>query len=322
MTNSQHERIKGAVFGQFVGDAAALGTHWIYDTTELLARHGGSIEGFESPSEGHYHHGRFPGEQTHYGDAAKILVESLLDSELRFDPDDFGKRFHSFFSSSSYSGYLDHATKDTLRNIDAFASENPNSRIPFAKLGSQDEQMASVTSLAPLLLVSSSLSETLQTADEFTRIRQNNARARAYTKTLVAILYHLVQGRPPLEAVELSLQQLDPANPYEAEAKQRAQTAVDKRDRSVLETTAELGQSCPLPGSFPSALHAFLRNENDFRDAILETIKAGGDNAGRAAIVGALCGANLGFDSISTNWIQKLAHRPSLSALLSRNAFV
>ena len=32
------DRLRGAVWGQFVGDAAALGTHWIYDLEELRSK--------------------------------------------------------------------------------------------------------------------------------------------------------------------------------------------------------------------------------------------------------------------------------------------
>ncbi|MBV8099512.1 MAG: ADP-ribosylglycohydrolase family protein, partial [Verrucomicrobia bacterium] len=58
------DRLRGAVWGQFVGDAAALGTHWIYDLQELSAQFPGGVVGFESPQPGHYHEGRKPGDQT------------------------------------------------------------------------------------------------------------------------------------------------------------------------------------------------------------------------------------------------------------------
>jgi hypothetical protein len=32
---SKEDRLRGTVWGQFVGDAAALGTHWIYGLAEL-----------------------------------------------------------------------------------------------------------------------------------------------------------------------------------------------------------------------------------------------------------------------------------------------
>jgi hypothetical protein len=63
-------RLRGAVWGQFVGDAAALGTHWIYDLSELAARFPDGIFGCEAPAAGDYHESKKPGDQTHYGDGA------------------------------------------------------------------------------------------------------------------------------------------------------------------------------------------------------------------------------------------------------------
>src|SRR5271166_2352818 len=71
------DRFRGAVVGQFVGDAAALGTHWIYNLTELQQLYPSGVSGFEAPKEGHYHFGKKPGDQTHYGDGALVLLESL-----------------------------------------------------------------------------------------------------------------------------------------------------------------------------------------------------------------------------------------------------
>ena len=80
------------VWGQFLGDAAALGSHWIYNLTELKEKFPAGLAGFESPREGHYHWGKAPGDLTHYGDAALVLLESLAETG-EFDPVAYGARF-------------------------------------------------------------------------------------------------------------------------------------------------------------------------------------------------------------------------------------
>src|SRR3984957_1602724 len=112
---SLEARLRGAVWGQFVGDAAALGTHWIYNLAELQKLYPGGIQGFEAPQEGHYHFGKKPGDQTHYGDGALVLLESLA-KEGRFDPRAFGRSFVEAFRTDTYSGYIDKATRGTLEN--------------------------------------------------------------------------------------------------------------------------------------------------------------------------------------------------------------
>src|SRR6202007_841697 len=118
------DRFRGAIWGQFVGDAAALGTPWIYDLTDLQQQFPSGIYGFETPAEGHYHFGKKPGDQTHYGDGALVLLESLATGGA-FDARTFGRSFVETFRPGAYSGYIDKATRGTLENYQAFAQFNP-----------------------------------------------------------------------------------------------------------------------------------------------------------------------------------------------------
>jgi hypothetical protein len=94
------DQIRGAVWGQFVGDAFCLGSHWIYDLTELSRRFPGGLQGFEDPGEGHYHFGKKPGDLTHYGDGALLQLRSLVQVG-HFDAVDFGSRFVVMMESST-----------------------------------------------------------------------------------------------------------------------------------------------------------------------------------------------------------------------------
>ena len=116
-------RLRGAVWGQFVGDAAALGTHWIYDLSELSARFPNGVFGFEAPAAEHYHKSKKSGDQTHYGDGALVLLESIAEHGS-FDPCAFGNRFVEKFGSPDYQGYLDWATQGTLKNYQRFKESN------------------------------------------------------------------------------------------------------------------------------------------------------------------------------------------------------
>src|SRR5689334_4039769 len=107
------DHLKGTIWGQFVGDAFCLGSHWIYDLNQLDNRFPGGVNGFDAPEAGHYHAGKNPGDFTHYGDAALLMLQSIA-QQGHFSPQDFGARFVALFGSDQYRGYLDHATKGTL----------------------------------------------------------------------------------------------------------------------------------------------------------------------------------------------------------------
>src|SRR5260370_40077652 len=142
------DRLRGAVWGQFVGDAAALGTHWIYDLSELSARFPGGIAGFEAPAAGDYHESKKPGDQTHYGDGALVLLESIAEHG-GFDPRAFGNRFVETFGSSHYHDYLDWATQGTLKNYKRFSESNSPGDYDFQQ-GADDAELATASRLAGL----------------------------------------------------------------------------------------------------------------------------------------------------------------------------
>jgi ADP-ribosylglycohydrolase len=70
--------------------------------------------------------------------------------------------------------------------------------------------------------------------------------------------------------------------------------------------TSKTGKILPPICSLTSAVQATAKHNEDFQTAILETAKAGGDNAGRAAMIGSWIGARLGVEELPEDWIQKL----------------
>lgn len=62
--------------------------------------------------------------------------------------------------------------------------------------------------------------------------------------------------------------------------------------------------------SVPVALHAWLRNPHDFRNAVISVIQCGGDTDSTAAIVGGIVGTAVGLDGIPKEWIDGLMEWP------------
>jgi ADP-ribosylglycohydrolase len=65
-------------------------------------------------------------------------------------------------------------------------------------------------------------------------------------------------------------------------------------------------------------LHAFLKHADDFETCILATIRAGGDNAGRAAMLGSWLGAHLGIQAIPREWRNRLTAASRINAALDK----
>jgi ADP-ribosylglycohydrolase len=306
------DRLRGAVWGQFVGDAAALGTHWIYDLGDLQQLYPGGINGFEAPKEGHYHFGKKPGDQTHYGDGALVLLESLA-REGKFDAKAFGRSFVEAFRPGAYSGYIDKATRGTLENFQAFTESNPVENFDFQE-GADDDQLAAASRLGALTVRYWNDPTHLSVVEQATRVCQNNDRTVAYMKFNALLLSELLDRsdvHTALRRAEEMLLLLEPQ--FGQEITRKTREALEKILNEVIEATLTFGQACPLPKSLPSSIHALLKHTDDFESAILATLRAGGDSAGRASMIGAWLGAHLGINAIPKAWRARLSQGDRIS---------
>ena len=61
------DKIKGLIYGSFIADALALGTHWIHDT-DKIQKYYAPITTYTAPVYTPYHLDKRAGDFTHYGD--------------------------------------------------------------------------------------------------------------------------------------------------------------------------------------------------------------------------------------------------------------
>ena len=280
------------------------------------------LQGFEIPAEGHYHAGKLSGDLTHYGDAAWVLLEALAD-ETTFDAASFGAAYvEKMDPSKGYKGYFDAATRGTLEN---FQNHLEVSADPFGfQEGADDDQLATISSLAVFIAfyivrnegLPVDRSEILEQVEALTRVRQNNDRAVAYNQAHARLLLELLAGRDIHSAFHHVEEQLATDATLDLEVRRKLKEAFELKHKSTVDATDLLGQSCPLICSFPSAVQATAKHNEDFQKAILESAQAGGDNAGRAALIGSWIGARLGVDALPNEWIGKLNRSSKILTIL------
>ena len=63
-------------------------------------------------------------------------------------------------------------------------------------------------------------------------------------------------------------------------------------------------------------VHLIAKYENDLREALIQSVMAGGDNAARGMIVGMVLGAHLGPKSLPMDWVSEMVAREIIEALL------
>ncbi|HXW78076.1 MAG TPA: ADP-ribosylglycohydrolase family protein [Acidimicrobiales bacterium] len=312
---AREDRIRGAIWGQFVGDAAALGSHWFYDLDELAQVFPGGPVGFEPPPPGHYHARRQPGDQTHYGDGALVLLDTVS-RHGGFDPRVFGAAFIRVFEDPQYPGYLDKATKGTIANFRAFTNEHPVEDFDFQR-GADDDQPATLTRISILVgrYAEVPLDDLMRLVDALALVTQDNPTARADARFSALLLRFLIDGRSIEDGLDAAVDHLANVDPA---AGKLVHEQVDSARQAVgidtTKATLSFGQSCPLPYTVPSALHVLLRFPDDFEQAVTATLRAGGDSAARASMVGSWLGAHLGVNAVPAAWRSRLSNGGRISA--------
>lgn len=304
-TISYEDRVRGALWGGLIGDAFCLGSHWIYSPKELKIKYPSGITGFDEPAVGHYHYGKKSGDFTHYGDVALLMLASVAQNG-KLDILDFGARFVKLMVQENYSGYRDHAIKGTIDNYLNHLEHNP--AVPFNfQQGADDDQPLTVSHIAPVVVAHMHTNDFLETVARATRICQNNNRAIAFTQASALILHSLLTGSTPETAVFETRKMLGTDDKDRSEVNKRMKVACAAYMLTPSDATMLFGQSCPLYSSFTAALHTTLVCSDDFSNAIRATAEVGGDNAGRAALVGAWLGAYRGIQAIPEAWRKKLS---------------
>jgi len=68
----------------------------------------------------------------------------------------------------------------------------------------------------------------------------------------------------------------------------------------------------------PVAIHIWLRRQSDYRGALIEAVRLGGDTDTVAAVVGALVGTRVGRDGIPAEWLRDLWEWPRTHAWMEQ----
>ena len=235
------DRIKGLLFGSFIGDAVTLVAHWIYNPSKIKRLYG-RVTDYLPPNSDSYHTAKTKGDFTHYGDQTLVLLESISERKP-FDIEHVVDRWRNLFVG--YKGYIDKASKETLKRF--------GSGIPLERVGSSSNDLSGAARIAPLFLTYGE--------DQFEALRKGARRQTAMTHNdsdvveasvfFTHILTSVFAGRAEAEAIKAAAEQTYQRLP----AKKWVQRAADRLDEDPVIAIVKLGQTSHAPDAFPSSLH-------------------------------------------------------------------
>jgi ADP-ribosylglycohydrolase len=291
------------VMASFAADSLALGVHWIYDP-ELIESRFGRVESLLKPLPESFHPTKDRGEFTHYGDQMLVLLESVAEKG-HFDLSDFSFRWQKLFST--YNGYIDGATRNTLANYQA-------GKMP-EEAGSRSDEMAGAARIAPLVCICRDDPENLaKNAIAQTRMTHTDPATVESAEYFARVTRAVLNGASPIAAMKSVAEDCFDISMVSAWL-QKGMATMEKDSVTVI---GGFGQSCHTGEMFPGVVHLIARYENNLKEALVQCVMAGGDSAARGALVGMLLGAHLGMDALPRQWVEGMKAREKIEKLLER----
>ena len=293
---------KGMLLGSFVGDALALGPHWVYNTN-VIDKKFGRVESYFAPLVS-YHAGKKKGDFTHYGDQMLLLLSSIVTAS-GFEQTQFAGDWQSFFND--YEGYRDKATLTTLQNM--------TERNTLLDNGSSSDELGGAARIAPIVYAySHDVDAAIQAARQQTALTHNNPSVLDAAEFFVRLAFEALAGKRPsatiADLLENRFQNTDIADSIFL--------GLESQDKDTRTIIAEFGQMCSVEAALPGTIHLIAKYQNDFKEALVENVMAGGDSASRGMFVGMVLGAYSGVDALPIDWLNTLNARDRIDELLSR----
>jgi ADP-ribosylglycohydrolase len=295
------EKADAMVMAAFIGDSLALGAHWIYDS-DRIRRDFGRVDFLLKPDPDSYHPTKDRGDFTHYGDQMLVLLRSVA-AMKGFDLQDFSSRWRGLFKD--YNGYVDKATKSTLEGYGA--GKGPEAA------GSSSTDLAGAARIAPLVHVyRDRINLLVEAAKTQTRMTHGDPQVVQCAVFFARACSMVLAGASPLDAMK----RVAETDPSLAPIKAWVAAGIQSTEKESTLAIGEFGQTCHAGQALPGVVHLIAKYENDLKEALVQAVMAGGDNAARAMAVGIVLGARLGWEGIPTEWLSALKRRDEIQRLL------
>jgi ADP-ribosylglycohydrolase len=343
-----YERLRGMLWGMFVGDALSMPVHWYYDVA-ALQRDFGTVRDYQTPRESHpssimslastgaagrgsqegevvgrvilhgkkhlwgqrnqhYHAGLQAGDNTLNLLCVRVLLQTM-NTTGRYDAGDFLRAYIAFMTTPD--SHDDTYAESYHRDFFANYAQGVS---PERCAGAEGHDTASIGGLValPPVIVAAMREDDPAAVDRTSlthlRLTHRSAKLERYASALGQLLTRLLQDR----AVNVAPLACAAAESFGFPAK-RVVERMNRERRSDLHVIGnQLSPACYIEHSFPAVLYLAARYADDFEAALVANTNVGGDNCHRGAVLGGIMGAALGYQAIPERWIQGLRSRAEL----------
>lgn len=330
-----YDRIRGALFCAFIGDALAMPVHWYYNP-EDIARDFGRIDSYQAPKKKHPTsimslantggHGRGsnkgsiigdvilhgkkkywgpPG--THYHALLRAGENTLNAQCLRVVMRTITQDHGVYHKKNFLENYVNFMTTPDTHN-DTYAESYHRGFFSRFAQGMSPEECAEpeghdtassgglVTLSAVILSQFDNREQAIKLALEHLKCTHRSEKLNRYVKLYAGMLVDLVNGKDAKECASDISKQLN--------------LNLDRLWSRDLDDSQVIGgvftSACYIDGSFPSITYLLGKYHNSVEGALLANANVGGDNCHRGAALGSLIGAAASISSVPPKLLQGL----------------
>ncbi|AEJ00009.1 ADP-ribosylation/Crystallin J1 [Nitrosomonas sp. Is79A3] len=277
-----------AILGALIADSAALGLHWLYDPERIAQIE--KIKGlvFLEPdandyadTSGYFAHGnKSAGDSSGYGEICLLMLRHFA-QHGQFDRVAYQTEYRSHFGpGGAYIGYVDSPTRQTLQTLLPLKPEEfPENS------GADDDQFAALAAIPAVVAAHTGPQAALKAkVDQIVRLTNHNGTAVAAAQYAGYVLLEVLNGQSITQALTNAL-------PYAGEKLTPLLEEVMQIPRlDSTRVTKRFGSACHVLEGLPVLAH-IAQHAPDYRTAIEENIRIGGDSCGRAIMLGAIMAA-------------------------------
>ena len=274
------EKIKEIIKVSLVADTYSLGAHWVYEE-EQLKNLRVNWEELNAP-QAIWHKGKTAGDFTHIGDQAYWLYRFLQNTD-KFEPLEYLTYWQE--KMSSYEGYVDGASRETLENMNSGKMS-----------GSTSHDFSVIGRIPSLLLVSNNEDNFIQNVEAFVKLSHDNEHVIEVAKFFAKVLLH-VKGSLDIQSLLSELSQ-----GFSEYVKEGVKEGIESKDKDTFQTIREFGPACDIDEGFRGIIHLLVTYSEDLKKLLIQNAKAGGDSSSRSMITASIIAATREVDEIPKSW--------------------
>lgn len=291
------------LLGSLIGDALALGPHWIYNPREIHEKLG-RVTTYRPPLAV-YHAGKTAGDLTHYGDQTLVLLRAIAEKG-GYDLASFANAWQAFWQDPATISYRDSATKATLGHLHS----------PSAPASASDD-IAGAARVAPLFLLNWENDDALLAAVRSqTAFTHGDPAVTEAAEFFTTVTLAVQRGK----AVNVALRKTLESGIWQSLPDEWLENSLESAVSNETDATAlhRHGLSCRTDDAFPGICHLLLRHPEDPATALIENANAGGDSAARGMILGLIYGARFPVSTWPNEWLAGLHAREEIDGLIRK----